>query len=257
MSQADRIRDFVQKHYIERARSAGKKQVTVRAGDVHKEMGLAQAMPSVCGALGSHKFADGAGVRLIGREGPANGANVYLTFAFEGRGEGNHRKPAPTRIAAGKKPRGKATASAGPGGIDFSDAVALVSCVKSKRTEAAPARDLYVSPWFRMARGLIEANGAPWFILSALHGLVAPNQVIEPYERTLNKAGVSERRAWKAKVLDALGPKMRGRRRVVMFAGLRYREFLVAPLESRGFAVVVPMEGLALGEQLSWLSAQK
>jgi hypothetical protein len=39
-----------------------------------------------------------------------------------------------------------------------------------------------------------------------------------------------------------------------MFAGQRYREFLVEPLQRRGIKVEVPMANLALGEQLAWLS---
>jgi hypothetical protein len=40
---------------------------------------------------------------------------------------------------------------------------------------------------------------------------------------------------------------------VVFLAGERYREFLARHLASRGVEVSVPMEGLRIGEQLSWL----
>jgi hypothetical protein len=55
-------------------------------------------------------------------------------------------------------------------------------------------------------------------------------------------------------VLDKLLPALAGEKRVVMFAGARYREFLVQPLERRGIKVEVPMETLTRGEQLAWLS---
>ncbi len=72
----------------------------------------------------------------------------------------------------------------------------LVSCVSRKRELACEARDLYVSEFFCKARRYVEASGCPWFILSAEHGLVAPNQVIAPYECTLNRMRVADRRAW-------------------------------------------------------------
>lgn len=49
--------------------------------------------------------------------------------------------------------------------------VFLVSCVKRKRTSAAPARDLYISDWFVKARRYVERRRARWFILSAEYGL--------------------------------------------------------------------------------------
>ena len=78
--------------------------------------------------------------------------------------------------------------------------VYLVSCVSQKRDQACEARDLYVSDLFRKARRFAEASGCPWFILSAEYGLVAPGQVIAPYERTLNTMGVANRRAWAERV---------------------------------------------------------
>ncbi len=57
------------------------------------------------------------------------------------------------------------------------------------------AKDLYVSDLFRKARRYVEAKNCPWFILSAEYGLVSPEQVIAPYEKTLNHMGVAERPA--------------------------------------------------------------
>jgi hypothetical protein len=39
----------------------------------------------------------------------------------------------------------------------------------------------------------------------------------------------------------------------VFLAGERYREFLAEHLKGHGVVVSVPMEGLRIGEQLSWL----
>jgi hypothetical protein len=58
----------------------------------------------------------------------------------------------------------------------------------------------------------------------------------------------------KKRARDKLLPVLAGEKRVVMFAGHRYRKFLVEPLERRGIKVEVPMETLNRGEQLAWLS---
>jgi len=108
-----------------------------------------------------------------------------------------------------------------------------------------------------MTRELVERRGARWFVLSALHGLIEPHAVIAPYEYTLNEVGVSERRQWAQKVLGKLFPLIASEGKIILFAGQRYREFLIGPLKRHGLEVTVPMEHLTQGRQLSWLSEQE
>lgn len=129
----------------------------------------------------------------------------------------------------------------------------LISCVSQKREQACEARDLYISDLFRKARRFSEASGCPWFILSAEHGLVTPSQVIAPYDRTLNTMVVGDRRVWADRVATQLSEVMPDLSQVVFLAGKRYREFLTLHLQRRGVGISVPMEGLRIGEQLSWL----
>ncbi|MFQ3451761.1 AAA family ATPase [Bradyrhizobium sp. UFLA01-814] len=80
MGQADDIRRFVIDRYIAPARARGERRVSIRAGGVHREMELENAMPAVCSAIGSNKFAAEAGAREISRDGPANSSTVMFTF---------------------------------------------------------------------------------------------------------------------------------------------------------------------------------
>jgi hypothetical protein len=128
----------------------------------------------------------------------------------------------------------------------------LVSCVCKKRSTAAPAKDLYVSEWFRRARRYVEATKRPWFILSAKYGLVSPDRIVAPYDQTLNDMGVAERRDWVRRVQMAMDHQVVDVDRIVVFAGARYREFLMPYLKRRATAVEIPLEGLRIGEQLGW-----
>ena len=132
--------------------------------------------------------------------------------------------------------------------------ILLVSCVGQKLPHPAPAKDLYDSPWFRKARAHAERTGQPWFVLSAEHGLVHPCDVIAPSNVTLNDMPVAGRRKWASRVLEQLEPHLDGVESIVFLAGQRYRECLERLLRSRGLAISVPMGGLKIGEQLSWLS---
>lgn len=131
--------------------------------------------------------------------------------------------------------------------------VALVSCVKAKQASPARAGDLYTSPLFRAFRAFALAHADAWYILSAKHGLLAPDQVVAPYDRSLPAMPKRDRVAWVERVqqrlLDVLPPGAE----VAVLAGVRYREGLVPFLRARGFAVTVPLEGLGMGQQLQRL----
>jgi hypothetical protein len=78
------------------------------------------------------------------------------------------------------------------GKLGLSAANTRVACSGKKTETAAPARELYLGQLFKKSVAYIEAvdpgavdPGAPWFILSALHALVLPDEVIAPYEYRL------------------------------------------------------------------------
>lgn len=135
----------------------------------------------------------------------------------------------------------------------MSKRVVFVSCVGKKRTCACPANDIYESAWFLKARVFAERTGHPWYILSAEHGLLHPDTVIAPYEKTLNTMGVRDRRAWAERVAAEIAAELPDLQHATILAGDRYREFLAPMLQARGMQVGVPMQGLRIGEQLSWL----
>jgi hypothetical protein len=137
--------------------------------------------------------------------------------------------------------------------LSLSRTVYLISCVSKKRCTAAQARDFYISDWFLKARACVEGIGSPWFILSAEHGLVPPDRILCPYERTLNAMSKPERREWAARVTTQMDSSLPAADRIVVLAGLRYREFLMDYLRQRA-AVEVPMEGLSIGRQLRYLA---
>lgn len=132
--------------------------------------------------------------------------------------------------------------------------VGLVGCVKTKIDRPAPAEDLYVSALFRGRRAFVEATCDRWFILSAKHGLVAPDDVLEPYEETLNGKSVASKRGWASGVLEQLRATIDiSDTTFEIHAGAEYRAFgLVDGLRQHGAAVDVPAEHLGQGEQLAF-----
>jgi hypothetical protein len=131
----------------------------------------------------------------------------------------------------------------------------LVGCVKSKVGHRAAAKDLYASPLWSRRRGYAESTGLPWAILSAEHGMVDPETMLEPYDRYLGKESAAFRRRWSkdaaAQVLARLDGL--GLLAVEIHAGSAYVDNgLAARLKAAGVDVMLPLKGLSFGQQLSW-----
>lgn len=129
--------------------------------------------------------------------------------------------------------------------------VVLISCVGEKKSHRSKAKDLYHSTWFRYAWCYAQSlNPEKVFILSAKYGLVDPETEIDPYEETLNTKSDSDIQTWAVKVVEALGEKADVANGVfTILAGEKYRRHLVSHLTRHN----VPMSGLKIGQQLSWL----
>ncbi|MDZ7788915.1 MAG: hypothetical protein U5L08_00180 [Xanthomonadales bacterium] len=129
--------------------------------------------------------------------------------------------------------------------------VVLIACSSRKLDRPARAGHLYQGTLFRASLDWARRQAADAIcILSAKYGLVALDQVIKPYDLTLNDLPVVEIRAWSERVLDQLASRFDLERdRFVFLAGERYRRFLVPRLTH----AAAPLARLKIGEQVSWL----
>jgi hypothetical protein len=132
--------------------------------------------------------------------------------------------------------------------------VILIGCVRTKRSALSAAAELFTGPLFEGRRGYALTGGRPWYVLSAKFGLLAPDDVIGPYDLYLADQGPDYQRAWGEFVtarLELLEPGLRGRT-VEVHAGAAYANPLRRPLTDRGAAMVTPLAHLRQGEQLPW-----
>ena len=141
---------------------------------------------------------------------------------------------------------------------DDVDAV-LLGCVKTKDVVPRAAKDLYVSPLFRGRRRHAEASGKPWWIVSAEHGLVGPDEIIAPYDTLIGQRPRVERERIANQVADRLDAELgtvRGKR-LELHAGIEYAEAIGPELRRRGAELVRPLEGLSFGQQLAWYAVER
>lgn len=160
-----------------------------------------------------------------------------VTFVRHGSAPGPRRAPTPIRAARDRRPD-----------------VVLVGCVKTKLGSSAPAKDLYVSPLFRKARAYAEAAAPRWFILSAEHGLLEPETVIEPYDRRLSDTSADYRRTWGRQVLQSLRETLGSLDglAIEVHAGSSYVDAIRDGLVRGGADVTEPLVGLGMGSRLAW-----
>jgi hypothetical protein len=136
----------------------------------------------------------------------------------------------------------------------------LVACANTKINKAVKAKELYNSEWFKKARRFAEANADEWFIISAKHGLVNPEETIAPYNEMLNDKSYTKRRNWFMNCLDQLffdaNVNLLDTESVkfVILAGEKYFELFADCLPMLGINFELPLQGKGIGQQLQFFN---
>ncbi|CAB4959246.1 unannotated protein [freshwater metagenome] len=133
--------------------------------------------------------------------------------------------------------------------------IGFVGCVKGKADRPMPAQELYTSSLFIKRRKFVEESCDSWWILSAEHGLVSPNEILAPYDRALKDTTLLEKRLWSAQVLDAVALRISVEPGAIaeLHAGKEYRDFgLCSGLLEASWRIENPTEGMRIGAQLQF-----
>lgn len=98
---------------------------------------------------------------------------------------------------------------AGPAGSVFDDEppvpdVILLGSIGDRVNVPAPAKEVYREVSFQLSRLDAELSGSEWFVLSAEHGLLAPNEWMSPDSRTLADMDPAYRVVWASWVVARL-----------------------------------------------------
>jgi len=152
--------------------------------------------------------------------------------------------------------------------------IALIGCGKEKGVVPAPSKELYTGQLFQAARGWAESHADTYYIASAKHLVIEPDEEIAPYDLTMKDLSVEEQRS-KARQIEqqfhrywvehcefALGPAgylvAITKPRVVLLAGQLYlRGFYEATLRGQKlYEFEDPLRGLGIGQRLAWFKQQ-
>jgi len=80
---ADEIRSYSTKTFVEPARQRGQKRLSIRVGDVVRELRLYRSVAAVCSALKTREFQSANRLRLVDATGPKSGLSTTVVFTYE------------------------------------------------------------------------------------------------------------------------------------------------------------------------------
>ncbi len=132
--------------------------------------------------------------------------------------------------------------------------IALIACSKSKADSKSKAENLYTGKLFKLSLAYAKnLQIDKIYILSAKHGLLDMNAIIEPYDLCLWSKNKAERVIWSEKVIKQLKEVTNiSEDHFYIFAGIPYREGLLSSLQN----YTIPLEGLTQGRQMQYLKQQ-
>lgn len=130
----------------------------------------------------------------------------------------------------------------------------LVGCSKKKLDHPCEAQKMYNSVLFNMIQK--QMANKKWYILSAKHNLLNPNEVIHPYDVTLNDMNNNDIKLWSEMCFRQI-MNIHSGEEVVFLAGMTYRKYLVDMLIDENILVSIPMEGMGIGMQQKYIKENK
>jgi len=119
-----------------------------------------------------------------------------------------------------------------------------VTCVKEKLSGSHKAEDLYISDLFKKMRNFVEIYDYDWRIISAKHGLIDPEDIIESYEdesldqfkllqgkQTTNLK--TKKDALRQIIREQLEPILKDYNRIILMCGKNYRDVILPLLKEK------------------------
>ena len=129
----------------------------------------------------------------------------------------------------------------------------FISCVSKKRDSTCKACELYISDLFVKSLAYAKTLNGHIRIFSAKYGVLELDDIVSPYNITLNLMNEAERKKWANKVIIQLQEKkVDFNEKTIFLVGKNYRKYLISYFSN----YEIPLKGLPIGKQLAWYNNQ-
>ena len=131
----------------------------------------------------------------------------------------------------------------------------IIGCGKDKKDKPTKAWDMYTSPYFTVKKNYAESNAPKQGVYSAEHGLLFPDDVIEPYNTKMGKDVTSDEAVEVARsVLEDVPEDVNT---IEIIAGKDYTEPMKKIEDEFNYSIRYTLQeevNGGMGFQMSWLS---
>jgi len=150
----------------------------------------------------------------------------------------------------------------------------IIQCVKTKiwnkdktTSRFVPAKDAYISPYFKKMRLFAEKYGKRWGVLSGKHGFLLPETRIENYDTSFSRSSFVDTTS-KPISLNEIKERLRTGEELrnglgldtitacVVLGGTAYVKVVKGALSEYQIEVIDLLEGRNFGKKLEWLDSK-
>ena len=239
----------------------GRSSVEIKSGDLHRKVGgypgTNHRMPICCQVMKNNMM---FGDKIMEQPPSGKGATLLISYQLP-RSESKRYIP-PLKNA--KKTVSRRNPQISPSqrtthSSSITGSLGLVSCTSKKANRPCKAVEMYwPSAFFRKIYTYAKENNQHVGILSAKYGFLLPENIIEPYDISLNDMPTHLKRKWSVKVLNQLTKWINPSEinTINFYAGKNYRSLLIPELEALGFRTSTPLGKLRIGEQMHWINRE-
>ena len=133
--------------------------------------------------------------------------------------------------------------------------IVFISCTKKKQEHPCKAKEMYqASQWFRGGWKYAESlHPDEIYILSAKYGLLKPDDIISPYEQTLNAAKDAQIRKWSIMVAGQIQKAGINRsQKAIFLCGKNYRKYIKNLFKNHS----APCSHMGIGKQMQFFNSE-
>lgn len=126
--------------------------------------------------------------------------------------------------------------------------IVIAQCTGQKRDGEWSASLLYdESDYFCKQRAYAAQTGDLWFIQSAKHGLVWPEDIVESYDMHVSE--IDDIDQWATEITGAICEFQFPPLSIELLGGKTYTDPLRPKLEDCGYEVIEPLRGMGIGKR--------
>ena len=129
--------------------------------------------------------------------------------------------------------------------------IGLIGCGKDKSPIRCKAEEMYIGGYFKLGLKFARKSFEKIYILSAKYGLLELEDMIEPYNMTLNTMDNNEIYVWSKRVAEALKSKLNKDDVVTFVCGKEYYKYLKGMLPCK-YVLLFDGSGMGIGKQMAY-----